>query len=436
MTDQLDSSTKRRELPPIWLNKKQTDFIKSQEEFTCIKGTWGCGKSLAGILAVDRECTEIPHNLYLVIRKEYVDLRDSTMKDWEQIVGRKIIGNDVKYPNGSIVMFRHGEDINALKNANLGGALMVQAEEMTEEDFWFLKGRLRRKEGTRRLRVECNYDGHNWIYKLFNVQKVGKLILTNTFDNEKNLPAEYIPALMKMPKKIQERHLYGSDADMEGAVFDEFSEARHFLAPFSIPEGWERIIVLDHGVTNPTAVLWIAIDFDGKLYIYDEHYEAGKLISYHAEKIKDRDNKSVSDWLIDPSCVAKTNQRNGQLFSVIDEYFEQGINFRPADNNVLAGINRVQEYFKSDRLFIFKNCVNLKSEIDGYKWDKQKYTNEKNEPDKPRKHKDHACDAMRYGVMSRPQLPQVKEKKIEGSEAHYEWLQKQQDQMAERMENL
>lgn len=419
-------------LPPIRLNRKQDDFIFSEDEFTCIKGTWGCGKSLAGLLAANKECEENPGNLYLIIRKEYVDLRDSTMKDWEQIIGRKIISNDARYENGSICMFRHGDDINALKNANLGGALMVQAEEMTEEDFWFLKGRLRRKEGTRRLRVECNYDGHNWIYRLFNEQKVGKLILTNTFDNKANLPPEYIPGLMKMPKKIQERHLYGSDADMEGQVFSEFSE-RHFVDPFEIPKDWARIVVLDHGATNPTAVLWIAIDHDEKLYIYDEHYEAGKLVSYHAEQIKTRDNANVQDWLIDPACQAKTQQRNGQFYSIIDEYLENGLSFRPADNAVLAGINRVNEYFASDRLVIFKNCEKLKREIDGYKWQKLKHTSEKNEPDAPTKKNDHACDAMRYGVMSRPSHAVAKEKPIvRGSAAWYlkqNEIQEQQEAM-------
>jgi len=117
------------ELPPIHLNKKQDDYIFAEDEFVCIKGTWGCGKSLAGILAANKECEENPGNLYLIIRKEYVDLRDSTMKDWDSMIGRKIIGNDVRYENGSVLMFRHGEDINALKNSNLGGALMIQAEQ-------------------------------------------------------------------------------------------------------------------------------------------------------------------------------------------------------------------------------------------------------------------------------------------------------------------
>jgi phage terminase large subunit len=385
------------------LNKKQDDFIFCNDLSTCLKGTWGCGKSLAGLYAANRECEENPRNLYLITRNEWVDLRDSTIHDWNEFVGRPINGDkNVIYPNGSVLMFRHGADLNALKNSNLGGALMVQAEEESEDTFWFLKGRLRRKEGTRQLRLECNYDGHNWIYKLFNEQKIGTLITTNTFDNEKNLPADYIPSLKKLPKRLQERHLYGSDTDMEGRVFDEFDLSKHIINPFEVPKEWNKIISLDHGVTNPTAVLWICIDQDGNLFVYDEHYEAGKTVSYHAEQIKKRLNDNVIKWLGDPSCNSRTREKNGQLYSVFDEYKDNGINFFPADNALLAGINRVNEYFKSGKLKIFKNCENTIREVENWKWKKLKPGLERNQPEEPEDKNDHACDALRYAVMSRP----------------------------------
>jgi len=386
----------------LTLNPKQDKFIFSESDAVCIKGTWGCGKSLAGLLAANKECEEIPNNLYLIIRKEWVDLRDSTLRDWNDLLGRPIVNNEVKYGNGSILMFRHGDDINALKNANLGGALMVQAEEMTDEDFWFLRGRLRRKEGTRQLRLECNYDGHNWIYKMFNQKKIGELIETNTFDNRANLPEDYIPNLQKLPERLQRIHLYGSDEETEGLVFDEFRQEKHWIDPFPIPDGWDRIVSLDHGATNPTAVLWGAIDYDGTIFIYDEHYEAGKLISHHATEIKRRDNRKVTTWICDPSCHNKTIQRTNGWFSVMDEYRDQGLYFRGGDNTKLAGLNRVNQFFKDGKIKVFKNCENFKDEIDGYKWARIRPGQEKNEPDDVVKRNDHCMDALRYLIMSRP----------------------------------
>ena len=426
-------------MPVRKLTYKQDKFVFCKDQIVCIKGTFGCGKSLAGLIAANMECENNPQNLYLIIRKEYVDLRDSTMKDWLSEFGDRypIVNNDVRYPNGSVLMFRHGDDLQALVNSNLGGALITQAEQCTEDDFWFLLGRLRRKQGTRKLRLECNYDGHNWIYKLFNEQKIGTLITTNTFDNEVNLPADYIEGLKKLPKRLQERHLYGTDADMEGLVFDEYSEGRHVIAPFEIPEAWDRICILDHGVTNPTAVLWIAIDHDGNLFAYREHYEKGQLVSYHANKIKTQSDCSrVVDWLIDPSCNAKINQRNGQFYSIVDEYQEAGITFRPADNAVLAGINRVNEFFKSGRLFIFKNCVNLIDEVGQYKWQRLKPGEQKNEPDQPVKKHDHLCDCLRYGVMSRPSESERKREVKEGTAEFYERMDEAQREQREYVEQL
>lgn len=386
--------------PSKTLNYKQDKFIFASDQYVCIKGTWGCGKSLAGLYAADKECRENPNNLFLIIRKEWVDLRDSTIHDWMTEIGRPLDGDkNVKYDNGSVLMFRHGEDINSLKNVNLGGALMIQAEEMCEDDFWFLSGRLRRKEGTRQLRLECNYDGHNYIYKLFNEQKVGTLITTNTFDNEANLPSDYIPKLKKLPKKLQERHLYGSDADMEGAVWDEFSRGKNIIDPMYIPVQWKQTIALDHGFTNPTAVLWMAVDWDGSIICYDEHYEAGKVVSYHAEQIKAR--KVIDARMVaDPSIFSRTQTTKNELHSIADEYNSYGVSLQPADNTLLAGINKVNEAFKNGKLKITKNCVNTIREVENWKWRKLKPGVYKNEPDEPIDKDDHTCDALRYGVMA------------------------------------
>lgn len=306
-------------------------------------------------------------------------------------------------------MFRHGADLNALKNTNLGGALMVQGEEENENTFWFLKGRLRRQEGTRQLRVECNYDGHNWIYNLFNTQKIGKLIITNTFDNEDNLPSDYIPGLKKLPKKLQDRYLYGSDTEMEGLVYDEFSEGRHVVEPFLIPDGWKKDLCLDHGLRNPTAVLWYAVDYDGNIVIYDEHYEAGKPVSYHSGEIKRR---GILKGLCDPSLFNKNQSRGDYIYSIADEYRDYGINLIAAyRSQEEATINRVNEWFKADRIKIFKNCVHTIDEVSSWKWKALKPGVIRNDPEEPEDYRNHCCDDLKYIIASRCAASVIPEKK-------------------------
>lgn len=356
---------------------------------------------MAGLIAARKECEDNPGNLYLIIRKEWVDLRDSTLKDWEAEFGDTypIIGGDVKFPNGSLIMFRHGDDLNALKNANLGGVLMVQAEEMNEDDYWFLRGRLRRKEGTRRLRLECNYDGHNWIYRLFNEQKIGHLITTNTFDNEENLPIDYIPNLKKLPKRLQDRHLYGTDEDSEGLIWDEFNLQRHTCEPYEIHSDWRCEFGLDHGFRNPTAVLWFSVNYDGKIIIYDEHYEKEKPVSYHAHQIKRR---GITKGICDPSVFNKTQSKGDRIYSIADEYRDEGISLRPAyKSSEEATLNRVNEYFKEDKIVIFKNCTNTIREVMNWKWEKLKPGANRNDPERPEDKDNHCADVIKYIVATR-----------------------------------
>ena len=61
----------------------------------------------------------------------------------------------------------------------------------------------------------------------------------------------------------------------------------------------------------------------------------------------------------------------------------------------------IKEFFKNDRIFIFKTCVNLIRELKSYRWGKG---------DTPIKRDDHCVDELRYFIMTRPQGDKPKEK--------------------------
>ena len=422
------------------LTYKQDKFVFCRDHFVCIKGCWGSGKSLAGLIAACLECETYPNNLYLIIRNEYVDLRDSTMKDWEKEFGDRypITNNDVRFPNGSILMFRHGDDLDALKNINLGGALMVQAEEMTEDDLWFLNGRLRRLEGTRQLRLECNYNGHNWIFNLFNrgiksdgTPFKGSLITTNTFDNEVNLPPDYIPNLKMLPKKLQDRNLYGSDAEMVGQIWEMWDEGKHVIRPFDIPDDWEKFTVSDTPVASGVlATTWWAVDHDGNCYIYDEYQQDNRLISQHCETLLQKTGKAkIARWIADTSAFNKTREKLGQLYSVADEFRDYGIILQPSEKDVYAGLNRVGEYLERVQLKVFANCTLLREKIPQYHYAELKPNVRGEAQEVPYRVDTHLVETVRYGVMSRPQASVKPLPKIEPGSVAYEM------EKMERLEN-
>ncbi|MDP3013602.1 MAG: hypothetical protein Q8M92_05120, partial [Candidatus Subteraquimicrobiales bacterium] len=89
-----------------------------------------------------------------------------------------------------------------------------------------------------------------------------------------------------------------------------------------------------------------------------------------------------------------------------------------ANNDVEGGINRIREYFQLDsngraHLYIFKDkCPNLCIELQNYRYKKLTELQEKtrNLSEEPVKKNDHAVDALRYMILTRPYNPREIEK--------------------------
>lgn len=178
------------------LTQKQAGFIMSDSRYPAYVAAWGTGKTTAGIGRSMRLSEQYPNNLGVIFRKEYTDLKDSTVKDFESYTGLRVdSGREVKLPNGSIIMFRHLEEMNNLQNINLGWFWIEQAEELdSDEQFYLLFGRLRRQGVARSGFITANTNGHNWIYKSWKMRQLegGELYEAASFENAHLLPADTI----------------------------------------------------------------------------------------------------------------------------------------------------------------------------------------------------------------------------------------------------
>ncbi|MBR2909761.1 MAG: terminase family protein [Clostridia bacterium] len=200
----------------------------------------------------------------------------------------------------------------------------------------------------------------------------------------------------------------------KSAVYKEFDPNIHIIEPFEIPPEYHDQISIDPGLNNPLSAHFYACDYDGNIYVIAEHFEAGKTVDYHAQKIKEiaknlnwkhrKDGRLEA--LIDSAANQKTLASNK---SVTELFFENGIAVNPNVNkDLFAGISRVKTYLKNaqgqSKLFIFSSCTNLIRELKSYYW---------GDGDKPIKLDDHALDELRYYIMSRPEPPQVNKEKTE-----------------------
>lgn len=180
--------------------------------------SWATGKTLSLIVRAVTYSELIPNNLGIIFRKEYTDLRDSTVKDFERYTGLKVDSTrSVKYANGSEILFRHLEELNNIQNVNLGWFAFEQADEIeTDKEFFTLFGRLRRNlkptETFTRLGLPVHSGfvianaGDHWGKRLW---KQGELddsecIEATTLDNKANLPQSFLDSLEILRKSKPE----------------------------------------------------------------------------------------------------------------------------------------------------------------------------------------------------------------------------------------
>jgi len=102
----------------------QSGFLTSLERFPAMIAGWGTGKTMCAILKGRINSRAFKNNLGLIVRKNFTDLRDSTLKDFELYTGIKVPQHtkEIVDENGSVTMFRHGDELSGLQNVNLGWA--------------------------------------------------------------------------------------------------------------------------------------------------------------------------------------------------------------------------------------------------------------------------------------------------------------------------
>jgi phage terminase large subunit-like protein len=208
------------------------------------------------------------------------------------------------------------------------------------------------------------------------------------------------------------------DARTTGSGYNEstliFPELKNnIIAPLEMEQGrfkdmigWEYFTTFDHGLRNPTAILFMAVGPNDQIVVFDEYYETEKLVRQSAQdylyKLKSL-RIEVKYMVGDPS-TQNRDKTNG--VSVRQEYGEHGVWYMLGNNDVKAGLLRVKSAFEDGRLKITENCVNTIREARTYKWKKPisaKVQSRTALLEEPVKRNDHAMDALRYGIMSLPE---------------------------------
>ncbi len=300
--------------------------------------------------------------------------------------------------------------------------------------------------------------GHQWVRaRYIDPAPLGWKVITETFENpwtketvtrdrvyipsklqdNRFLGNEYVANLQMVGNtQLVRAWLEGDWSVIEGAFFPEFSEAKHVIPPFAIPETWLRFRSADWGSARPFSVGWWAVVGDtyvsggrqlprSSLVRYREWYGASSPnvgLKLPAEVVADGINErethesrniegkpNITYGVIDPAAYISDGGP-----SIAERMGKRGVLFRRADNarvasrGALGGWDQLRARLVGDgerpMIYFTSNCIDSIRTLPALQHD----TNRPEDVDS--EGEDHAPDEIRYACMSRPYVRQIDKK--------------------------
>lgn len=419
----------------------QTDFLAANEREVFYGGARGGGKTYSLLIAplrfVDKSTSRA-----LLIRRSMPELRDVIFQT-QQLYPKAVPGAKFKtqentwhFPGGARIEFGYCENLQDVLRYQGQSYSWIGVDELPQydsPDVWhFLRSSLRSADPSIPLHMRATGNpgnrGSRWVKELFiepckpntrfsekveyelegrtlSTEITRKFIPASVWDNPYlTQDSSYIAMLASLPEVKRKQFLYGDWDVVEDGAFSEFSRSTHVVEPFEVPNGWTRIRAADFGFSSPSAILWGAVDYDNNIWIYRELYvskvtadQLGRMI----REVESGDGK-IYDAVLDSSCWARRGDRGPSIAEMLNA---EGCRFRPSDRSPGSRISgkievhkrlMVDEDTEEPRLRIFENCPNLIRQLSSLPLDKN------NPEDVDTKAEDHAYDALRYMVSSRP----------------------------------
>jgi hypothetical protein len=407
----------------------QEDFLAASETDVLYGGAAGGGKSYA-MLVDPLRYAHRPAHRGLIIRRSMPELRELIDKSRE-LYPKAFPGCKYKeveklwnFPSGAKIEFGFLErdaDVYRYQGQAYSWIGFDEITHLPTEFAWnYLASRLRTTDSEIVPYMRCTANpggvGATWVKKRY----IDPAPSYESFTGHDGLSRKFIPArlqdnpflahdgryekmLQALPPTQRQQLLDGNWDVSEGAAFTEFVPQLHVITPFDIPINWERVKGIDYGYASESACIWGAVDpSDGTLIIYRELYQKGLLGTELASLITNmelEDPFSVQG-VLDTACWSRT----GTTGPTIGETLQRaGHKLRRADKNRIQGKIQIHEYLKvmqsgRPRIQILNTCPNLIRELQSIPLDKR------NPEDVDTHAPDHAYDALRYLIMSRPRI--------------------------------
>lgn len=397
-----------------------------------VGGARGPGKSHAVLSQAGLDdCQRVEGLKILFLRHTGVAAKES----FDDLVDKVIRGhtefrktaNMLKFPNGSRIVlggFKTENDIDKYIGIEYDVIIVEELNQLTKDKYTKLRGSLRTSKQNWRPRMYTSFNpggiGHGAVKERYiepyrnGTQKETRFIsatyLLNPFLNP-----EYVGYLEGLSGDLGKAWREGEWDIFAGQYFSEWRFNVHVTSPFEIPAHWTKFICGDYGYSKPSAVYWCAVNEAGKIYAYRELYKTGLTFETLTAEIVSMTpvQERIKYWVFDPAIWAKSNEKDGEPakisgFEIMGRKYKditrQSLNMIRANNDRINGWNMMREYLKpfvrDDReqanFQCFSTCTELIRTLPTLIYDDHQVEDLDSDGE------DHAADAVRYGIMSRP----------------------------------
>lgn len=332
------------------------------------------------------------------------------------------------FPNGSRIKLGYCDreaDVFQYQGQEYDVIGLEEATHFTETQMQFLTtcNRSVRKDFSPRMYYTCNPGGvgHAWVKRLFidrdyrNSERAADYVFipARVTDNPVLLHSnpQYLETLENLPEHLRKAYLDGNWDVLEGQFFQEFDRDRHVVRPTRLPMEWKRFRAMDWGYNDPCCVLWFAVAPEGRLYVYRELYLRKTLSSEIAKRVRTlSEGERIAYTVASPDAWQQRGLKGAEGESIAEVFSRNGVPLLPADNARVPGWQRVREALADSgdgtpELRIFETCRNLIRTLPTLTFDAHDCE------DVSDLCEDHAPEALRYGLMSRPRPAAAEAKK-------------------------
>ena len=406
-------------------NPRQQEFFLSKARHTAYGGARGGGKSWAMRRKLVMLALHYPNLSLLLLRRTLPELNENHVRPLQSELTGLVEYSQTQrvftFPNGSRIKLGYCDnekDVYQYQGQEYDVVGLEEATSFTESQMQFIStcNRTVRRDFSPRMYYTCNPGGvgHGWVKRLFIDRRYRA---SETAEDYVFIPARvtdnpylmhdttYLTTLQNLPEPLRRAHLDGDWDVLAGQYFGEFSRQRHTVTPFSIPKSWRKFRAMDWGYNDPCCVLWFAVSPGNRVYAYREYYETHVLSSETAKRVRALSgDETIAYTAASPDAwQCRGMNASGDLpgMSIAEVFAHGGVPLIKADNTRIPGWQRVREYLADaddglPRLLIFESCTNLIRTLPMLTFD------ENHAEDVAGNCEDHAPEALRYGLMSRP----------------------------------